>query len=121
MAYKLYAVRVFSHDWPRSVSFYRVTIGLPLKLMNPEVGWAEFDLDSTSLAIERVDLNDQEAEALVGRYVGVSIQVDDLHETFKDLEQKGVEFLGPPERQHWGGTLANFKDPDGNILTLLGL
>ncbi|MCC6917989.1 MAG: hypothetical protein IT548_02225 [Alphaproteobacteria bacterium] len=29
-------------------------------------------------------------------------------------------FLAPPERQPWGGTLAHFRDPSGNGLTLLG-
>ena len=32
----------------------------------------------------------------------------------------GVVFLGPPERQAWGGVLGHFKDTSGNVLTLLG-
>lgn len=30
-----------------------------------------------------------------------------------------VEFTGKPEKQPWGGTLVNLKDPDGNVLTLM--
>ncbi|MDH3643838.1 MAG: hypothetical protein OES38_17160 [Gammaproteobacteria bacterium] len=33
---------------------------------------------------------------------------------------KGVEFVEPPERQPWGGVLAHFKDPEQNIMTLVG-
>jgi hypothetical protein len=29
-------------------------------------------------------------------------------------------FDAPPETQHWGGTLAFPRDPDGNTLTLVG-
>ena len=31
-----------------------------------------------------------------------------------------VSFPEPPEKQAWGGTLAFRRDPDGNILTLVG-
>ena len=34
--------------------------------------------------------------------------------------QLAVEFLAPPEKQPWCGSLAHFRDPDGNVLTLLG-
>jgi predicted enzyme related to lactoylglutathione lyase len=33
---------------------------------------------------------------------------------------KGVHFTAPPEKQEWGGTLAHFEDPAGNVLTLVG-
>jgi hypothetical protein len=36
------------------------------------------------------------------------------------IRLRGVEFLSPPERQPSNGTLAHLRDPDGNILTLLG-
>jgi predicted enzyme related to lactoylglutathione lyase len=32
-----------------------------------------------------------------------------------------VEFIRQPEREQWGGWIATFKDPDGNILQLLQL
>jgi hypothetical protein len=31
---------------------------------------------------------------------------------------RGVDFVGPPEKQPWGGVLAHLRDPDGDILTL---
>ena len=36
----------------------------------------------------------------------------------KFAKGKGVEFEMPPTQQPWGGTLALFKDPDGNIYYL---
>lgn len=120
MTYRLYAVRVFSFQWDDSVDFYRDIVGLPLSFLDQEVGWAQFDLGAASLGLERCDPAGPEVRELVGRFVGVSIEVGDIHTTYDALVAKGVEFIGPPEGQPWGGILAHFKDPDGNIITLLG-
>ena len=62
-----------------------------------------------------------EDEAFSPRFVAVSLQVEDVQAVYEELVAKGVEFLGPPERMGWGGTLAHFRDPDGNVLTLPGV
>ena len=120
MDYTLYAVRIFAIRWADIVGFYRETIGLPEKFSNEAMGWAEFDLGGPSLAIQREDPNDEEAAALVGRFLGISVSVADIDATYQSLKAKEVEFVGPPERQPWGGVLAHFKDPEQNIVTLVG-
>ena len=52
--------------------------------------------------------------------LAVSFEVDDIEAVYRDLKAKGVAFPEPPEKQVWGGTLAFPRDPDGNILTLVG-
>ena len=47
--------------------------------------------------------------------------VQDIHAVCESLKAEGVEFLRPPEQEHWGGWIATFKDPDGNILQMLQL
>ena len=47
--------------------------------------------------------------------------VDDIDQEYQRLLKEGVEFIRPPEQEHWGGWVANLKDPDGNILQLLQL
>jgi len=120
MKYQMYAQRVFCFHWQECVSFYKETIGLPVKFENEEKGWAEFDLGGVSLAVERLEQNNAEAESLVGRFIGISIQVDNIEEIYQELTTKNVQFEGLPEKQPWGGVLAHLKDPDGNIITLLG-
>ncbi len=44
---------------------------------------------------------------------------DDIQQTYKELSAKGVEFKSGPEKQAWDGTLAQMKDLDGNVLTLM--
>ena len=35
------------------------------------------------------------------------------------VKDQGVEFIREPEREDWGGWIATFLDPDGNVLQLL--
>lgn len=118
MSYQLYAIRIFSIKWDQSFRFYKETLGLPLFYSDAELGWAQFDVGAAYIGLERCDDSTESAE-LVGRFVGISLQVNDIEATYTSLKAKGVEFTSPPEQQAWGGTLAHFKDPDGNIITLL--
>jgi len=114
--YKLFAVRVFVTDWDRAIRFYSETLGMPIAFRSDEIGWAQMATGEGQLALERVDPSDQEGQALIGRFVGVSLQVSDILMTYQTLAERGVEFLAPPEKQPWGGMLAHLRDPDGNIL-----
>ena len=118
--FRLYAVRVFSIRWEESLAFYRDVLGFPVFFADSDLGWAQFELGGAYLGLERAQPDEEESGEYVGRFVGVSIEVDDINALYDRLVARGVEFLGPPARQPWGGTLAHFKDPDGNVLTLLG-
>lgn len=120
MDYRLYAVRVFVSDWDRAVRFYTETLGIPTTFASDDLGWAQLATGEGQLALERAEPDDAEACELVGRFVGVSLEVPDIEATHETLVSRGVEFLAPPEKQPWGGVLAHFRDPDGNVLTLLG-
>ena len=120
MDYRIYAMRVFTTHWDKALGFYRDTLGWPLRYVVEELGWAQFNLGGCDIALERLGENDPEATDLAGRFVGVSIEVSDIHATYHQLLAKGVEFEEAPALQSWGGTLAHFRDVDGNILTLLG-
>ena len=49
----------------------------------------------------------------------ISFGVTDIHGECHRLEGLGVEFMRQPEQEHWGGWVATFLDPDGNILQFL--
>jgi len=117
---KLYAVRIFVRDWDAACAFYGKTLGLAERFREDDVGWAEYDVGGACFGIERVAPGDAEGGAMVGRFVGASLQVDDIEAVHRELAAKGVTFSSPPEKQPWGGTLAHMQDPDGNTLTLLG-
>lgn len=113
---KLYAVRVFVSDLAAAKRFYANDIGLPVIWESDES--LGFDVGAL-LIVEPVGEDDDEAETLVGRFVGASLKTDDLDAVYRDLTAKGVRFDGPPETQSWGGRLAHVIDPSGNILSLV--
>lgn len=49
----------------------------------------------------------------------LNFQVDDILATSARLGAAGVEFTRPPSEEPWGGGIATFHDPDGNIVQLL--
>jgi lactoylglutathione lyase len=117
--YKLCNVRVFVTDWRRAIRFYTDTLDMAVAHRNDDIGWAQMATGEGQLSLERVDVSDDEGRALIGRFVGVSLEVADIFATHKFLAARGVEFVSPPEKQPWGGVLAHLRDPDGNILTLV--
>ncbi len=113
---RLAAVRVFVEDLAEARRFYAEVLGLPFAW--EAAGAVGFDAG----AILILEAADEEArrEGLVGRFLGVSLEVADIAAVHAALSARGVAFLGPPERQGWGGTLAHLRDPSGNVLTLVG-
>lgn len=110
---KLTFVRVFVDDLPAARTFYRDVLGLrELWTWRSAIG---FDVGPT-LIVEPTDGNHPEE---VGRFAGLSLDVEDIRATHERLAAAGVEFTCLPQRQPWGGIVAHFKDPSGNILTLV--
>lgn len=111
------AVRVFTTKLAEARRFYANTLGLPEVFADDAI--AMFDTGQAKLIVEHVDAGDPEATGLVGRFTAFSFTVADMERAVNDLGDRSIEWLGLPERQAWGGLLAHFKDPDGNILTLV--
>ncbi len=111
---------MFVTDFERSLDFYTQTLGMEIDYTD-KTSWAQFETGvDVSLAIEKCEA-DRVAQGgkLVGRFVGVTLMVEDIARQYELLTDRGVEFAGPPAKQDFGGTLAHLKDPDGNVLTLM--
>lgn len=106
-------VNIFVSDFGASLTFYRDVLGLTPNRIDEDWGYGSFQAGPISFAIAKA--NEPE---LLGRHTGVGFVVDDLDASFARLSAAGVEFEMPPTKQPWGGTLALFKDPDGNIFYL---
>jgi catechol 2,3-dioxygenase-like lactoylglutathione lyase family enzyme len=117
--FRLIVVRVPVTDWERAIRFYTDTLGIPLASKLENFGWAELDTGAAHLAIERWD--GEEEFQVPGRFLGVSLAVADIYGTCERLVAEGVEFVEPPALMPWGGVLAHLKDPDGNVVTLVGM
>ena len=113
---KLFAVCLLVKDFDRSVDFYHDILGLETD--SKEGTFANFKLGETSLAIfQKGDAESMFPKKYMGECGGLvlAFQVDDLEETLKILESKGVEIFEGPKTTEWGQTVAYFKDPDGHI------
>lgn len=115
----LAAVRVCTRDLLASRAFYADALGL-VETSAAE-GWVVFDAGrGVQLIVEVADTAEPDADELApGRFTGLSFSVDDAARVCEALTAVGVQIVGHPERQPWGGTLAHIADPDGNVLTLV--
>lgn len=111
---KLTYARLFVDDLAAARTFYRDTLGLA-ELWTWNSAACGYDVGPT-LIVERTD--DKHPDE-VGRFAGLSLEVEDIDAAHQRLLAAGVEFTHPPAKQPWGGTLAHFKDPAGNVLTLV--
>ena len=106
------------HDFERGVAFYRDTLGIPFLFSAPP-SMAFFDCGGVRLLVGPLP----EGEP-AQRGSTIYFQVPDIHMVYSSLEAKGVAFRAEPHVVHrtpaselW---LAEFSDPDGNQLALMG-
>lgn len=106
-------VNIFVSDFDRALAFYTDKLGLKSVVNDADFGYASFETHGAGFAFAQTD----QAE-LVGRHTGIGWGVADLDATHRELVERGVEFASPPEMQPWGGYMAIFRDPDGNLFYL---
>jgi predicted enzyme related to lactoylglutathione lyase len=108
-------VTIWTDSVERLVPFYRDVLGLPVHSVRPD--WVSFRFGEMRL---NLGLHSQVAGVSRDPYrIMVHLGVRDIHALYARLKERGVEFIRPPEREEWGGWVATFRDPDGNVLQLL--
>jgi predicted enzyme related to lactoylglutathione lyase len=70
------------------------------------------------MGLARIDPGDASLRDLAGRQTGIGFGVRDLAKAHADLAARGVRFTMEPSEQPWGGFMAMFADPDGNVFYL---
>ncbi len=111
-------VNVYVTDLTRSVAFYEKTLGLKVQFCDQKFGYASVAGGPIRMGLAQVDPKDGQGRALVGRHTGVGFGTRDLEAAHAQLAAKGVAFPMKPEKQPWGGFMALFADPDGNVFYL---
>jgi lactoylglutathione lyase len=107
-------VNFFVSDFDRSLRFFRDQLGLKVLKEDEKFGYASFDTGAAQLAFSK----STDQPELLGRHTGIGLVVDDIALSYEALRAAGVQFEMAPEKQPWGGVLALFKDPDGNLFYL---
>jgi len=101
-------------DQDRALEFWTRKVGLQIATDQPMgdgMRWIELKLPGAQTGL--VLFTPPGHEDRIGTFQNMSLEVDDVERTYRELSERGVEFVQPPKREPWG-TSAIFKDPDGN-------
>ncbi len=116
---RINAVFIYVGDMAIMRKFYEETLGLGRPVVETDI-WVEYELQGSNLALHQGDakvLAQNEAEKNSVRF---SMETDDINAFCGQLKEKGVIFSFGP-RKDFGSLLAEFKDPEGNLLRLIQL
>ena len=108
-------ITFWTDDLSRMFQFYNDILRLPLH--SEHEGFIAFQVGELRLNIgKHAEVNERSKYPY--RIMG-NVSVSDLISTHSDMTNQGVQFIREPEKECWGGMVATFLDPDGNILQLL--
>ena len=115
MVEKMKNIVVFVRDFPAARTFYREWMALAPG-QETEFLMEFLPGQGTSLGVALALHED--AQKLVGRHTGITLNVKGLDQFCAGLVEKGARFSQPLERTPWG-KMAVVADPDGNEFALV--
>ena len=112
MILRVWDVTFTVSDLERAVDFYERVLGLSKKYQFST--YAGFDCGGVEIGlIPGTPAGEQEGAPCV------DFLVRDVDAAYRTLRERGVRFLKEPHDTPWGGRIALFADPDGNVLQLV--
>lgn len=113
---RLWLAMVSVADMERALRFYTETLRLPValhsrKYRHAEVGPAE--------PLAKIGLHATGQRSKRKRRTGIVLETRDIDGLYRRLRAQGVTFTLTPTKMPWGGTVANFLDPDNNELQVV--
>jgi catechol 2,3-dioxygenase-like lactoylglutathione lyase family enzyme len=109
-------VSIPTKDQDKSLAFYTEKLGFKLVTDQPfsdKQRWIELRIGGSETRFVLFTMDDSR----IGGYFNGALACDNVEKTYEELKARGVEFTGPPKKEHWG-TFAMFKDIDGNQFLL---
>ena len=111
-------VSIASSDQQRALEFWTKQVGFVVHTdqpFNEKQRWIELRIGNSTTRV--VLFTPEGHENRIGTWFNGSFACDDVKATYRQLQERGVEFVRGPEKQPWG-EFAIFKDPDGNQFVL---
>jgi predicted enzyme related to lactoylglutathione lyase len=102
----------------RALDFYTEKLGFTIITDQPfdeKQRWIELRVPKAETRVVLFTM--QGDEKRIGSMMPATFACDDIDQTYNELSARGVEFMGEPQKQHWG-TYAMFKDSEGNRFVL---
>ena len=117
-------VTVFVHDQQRAKLFYTETLGMELRqdaemFPGADMRWISVAPPSCPTEISLFPMGEQWSHyrESMGKPQAFTLHCDDIDAAYQELSDKGVQFLGEPQRQPWG-SFAVLVDSEGNQIIL---
>jgi catechol 2,3-dioxygenase-like lactoylglutathione lyase family enzyme len=108
-------VIVFVSDMNRAVSFYRDTLGMPLRFESP--GWTEFATDGAILALHASKGPGRDRDDLPPGLCRPGLSVPNLDEFHRRMVEEKVRCIQEP-KEVFGARVAQYADPDGLTISV---
>jgi predicted enzyme related to lactoylglutathione lyase len=111
-------VGIPTRDQARALKFYTEQLGFEIgtdQPFNEKQRWIELRIGNSATRV--VLFTPEGQESWIGTFFNGSFACDDVEATYRQMRQRGVEFVREPVKESWG-TSAIFKDPDGNQFVL---
>ncbi len=102
----------------RALNFYTGKLGFSVltdQEFSEKQRWIELKVPGADTGVALFTPDGQESR--IGTFINTAFEVDNLAKTYKDLAERGVEFLGPIKKEDWG-SFAIMKDSEGNTICL---
>jgi predicted enzyme related to lactoylglutathione lyase len=118
MIRKIKFISIPIRDQDRALDFYLHKLGFTLltdQPMGPGQRWIELRTPKGDAGVALFTPHGQEDR--IGTFTGISMECDDVQQTYNELSEKGVEFAELPKPQPWG-VMAIVKDSEGNQIVL---
>ena len=117
MITRLKFVSIPTRDQERALKFWTEQMGFEIATDQPlgEQRWIELKIPRGETGI--VLWTQEGQEDRIGTFFNGSFSCDDIEFSYRQLSERGVEFVHAPKKQPWGH-YAIFKDPDGNQFVL---
>jgi predicted enzyme related to lactoylglutathione lyase len=106
------------HDFGAALAFFRDVVGLPLLMADESFHFARFDAGGISFAVASGGDASGPAEPRPDRLSGIGFVVEDVDAAYREMKARGARFTMEPSEQPWGGYMAMFADPEGNVFYL---
>jgi predicted enzyme related to lactoylglutathione lyase len=113
---RLWLTMIRVSDIEQALKFYNETLGLQIALdarmfNHAEVGPAE--------PLAKIGLYVTGKKSKRRKRTGIVFDTDNIYKLYENLTKKGVKFIMKPTKMEWGGIVADFLDPDNNILEVV--
>ena len=112
---KVNTLRIPVLELTQSAEHYQLILQQAPAFGSADLGYIGFELENVTLLLESAEPGEFEA----GRYLGFSLEVEDIHYFYQGAIDRGVEFTGAPVDQPWGGIMTHIKDCNGNVFSLV--